>query len=109
MSGALSKLRKNRGTEVDIDGDKFQLRNMMIGELRRVDALPVELKPGFIVGCKLCTDGGDAPELPQGEGESDEEWAKRVMAEIADVSTAKITAIVSWSSKVPKVADIVKN
>jgi hypothetical protein len=109
MSETFKRLRKNRGTEVDIEDDKFHLRNMMIGELRRVDALPIELKPGFIVGCKLCTDDGAGPALPQQEGENDQDWATRVMTEIADVSTAKIAAIVTWSPKVPKTDDIVKN
>jgi hypothetical protein len=109
MSETFKKLRKNRGAEVDIEGDKFHLRNMMIGELRRVDALSNELKPGFIVGCKLCVDAGGEPELPQREGETDQAWAERVMAEIADVSTSKITAIVSWSSKTPTTAAVIKN
>lgn len=112
MSETFKKLRKKRGTPMELDGDTFYVRDLTLGELRRVDALAKEDKTGFVIGCALCTGVDGGPEIPQQEGETDSNWSKRVAKELEDVPTDKIRELcegASKSVKVPKTADIVKN
>lgn len=108
----LSKLRKKRGSAVTIDGDTFYVRALTLGELRRVDALPPDLKTGFVVGCTLCSGLEGEPEFPKLSDEDDRQWAQRVTDELADVPTDTIRSLsesVSKLGQTPKAADVVKN
>jgi hypothetical protein len=92
MSGVLNRLKKKRGFPVVIDGETYYVRSPTIGELRRLDVIPADLKTGFLVGCALCADAGGEPEIPKTE-DSDEAWAKRVLDELQDVPTETIRAL----------------
>lgn len=112
MSEVLNKLRKKRGSEIVINGDTFYARGLTLGELRRVDGLPNELKTGFVVGCTLFAENGTDQEFPQLPEENDIAWAERVTAELADVPTDTIREYserVANLGKVPNQADVVKN
>lgn len=112
MSETLNKLRKKRGSPVEINGDTFHVRGLTRGELRRAAELEADTKPAFLVGCALYADGGEQPEFPKQPEESDQDWAKRIAVELDDVPEEKVIAIitgVSNLSKVPKTADIIKN
>lgn len=112
MSDVLNKLRKKRGTDVEVNGDTFHVRGLTLGELRRIDALPNELKTGFVVGCTLFAENKVDAEFPQQPEESDAAWAGRVTEQLGDVPTDTIRELseqVAKIGKTPKQADVVKN
>lgn len=112
MSGVLNRLKRKRGFPVVIDDETYYVRSPTIGELRRLDAIPTDLKTGFLVGCTLCCGQDGSQESPQQDGESDEQWASRVMAELSDVPTETIRALsqgVASIGKIPSSESVVKN
>jgi len=93
MSSVLSRLKKKRGYPVEIDSETFFVRSLTSGELQRLDNLDAGYKTGFVVGCALCCEASGQQELPKAEGESDHDWATRVLSELADVPTETIRSL----------------
>lgn len=112
MSSVLSQLRKKHGFKVSLYGDDYYVRSMTLGELRRLDAMPVELKTAFMLGCALCENENGLPAIQKAESEDDKAWAARIADEVADVPTETIRALsqaVADIGKVPQPASIAKN
>ena len=112
MSKVFSNMRKKRCSAVTVNGDEYFIGSMDKGELRRLDALPSDLRTAFVMGCILRADATGAREVPQEESESDEDWARRVDKLTDDVPTETLRELAEAAAnlgKVPKQADVVKN
>lgn len=112
MSKVADRLRKKRGSPVEIDGETFYVRALTLGEHRRLAEMPDHLRTPFLIGCVLCVDAGGDPELPKLASETYEQWAERIAEPVDDIPTDTIRALsegVAALSKVPKPASILKN
>lgn len=112
MSKVLERLRKKRGTAVVIGDETFHVRSLTIGELRKLDLLSADDKTGFIVGCALCESGDGGRAIEQTPGESDADYAARVLGELSDVPTDAIRALSEGVARIgmtPKMETVIKN
>lgn len=103
----LEKLKTRRSYPVKIGDVDVKVRAMTIGELTEVDKISDSLKTGFVVGCCLCSEDGQPAftrrrtmeglevlsEGNVGADEAAEDFAKRVMDALNDVSTETLKEI----------------
>ena len=92
MSDVLNRLRKKRGSPINIDGETFYVRSLTIGELTQLDTINADERTGYVVGCALVNEDGSQV-IPKADSESSIDYAKRVLQELDDVPTANIKAI----------------
>lgn len=102
MSKAIDRLRKRGRWPVKLAEDTVYIRAMVKGEQREArEVSDDELRGYFIFGTILLEDDG-APSYPRVAGESPDDFAKRIDAEMADVpedhKMALLTALAKASS-----------
>lgn len=111
-SSILGKLRKKRGFPVSVQGEDYFIRSLTLGELRRLESLPVESKTAFALCCALCANAEGQPAFPKDDAEDDAKWAQRIADDISDVPTETIRALsqaVADIGKPTSPASIAKN
>lgn len=85
MSDVLDRYRKRRFRKATINGDEYTIRGMTRPEKRRVDALKdAELQDALSAAFVMLNDDGSFIFTPN-EGETDEDFAKRVAPQIEDI------------------------
>ena len=103
----LEKLKTRRSYPVKIGDVEIKVRAMTIGELNEVDKIADDLKTGFVMGSCLCDDAGQPAftrrrtmegleilsEGNVGVEEKAEDFARRVMDALTDISTETIKEI----------------
>jgi hypothetical protein len=113
MATMLERMRKRKCYEVPIGDEKVFVRALTLGELQSLDSLSPEMTTPFAIGCALVDDAGNQ-EIPRlvGTPESNEEFAKRTLLELDDVTGDVIKAITEAIRKLnaaPTVETLVKN
>lgn len=101
MSTILDRIKKRRCYPVEIAGGTVYVRALTRGELERVNKLPDELKTDFMIGCVLVEESGESV-IPRNDGESDEEFCRRVAGHTADTDSETVSTILGAVSKIGK-------
>jgi hypothetical protein len=122
VSKVLERLKKKRGSPVQIGDETYHVRTMTIGESRRMDRMVAALqrpddkhpeeRTGFMLGCCVCNDTNGEQAIPKGADETDAQWAVRVLDEFSDVPTETTTALLTGIANIGKPASldtIIKN
>lgn len=111
-SSILDRYRKRRWRKVTINGEEFTIRGMTKPDKRRVAAMPTpELQDALSAAFIMLND--DATFLfSQNEGETDEDFAKRVEVEIEDIPPETRYELANASirlDKYPPMENLIKN
>ena len=92
-STVLDRLRKKRGSPIEIDGEVFHVRSLTIGEMKRLNELNDTDKASFAIGCALVNaDGSQVIEQRQGD-QTDSQWAADVAKHLEDVPGSTVLAL----------------
>ena len=112
MASIIDKLKKRKCYTITIDGEAVKLRSLTFGELSRLEGLPSNEKPGFMLGCALLEDDSTRA-FSIADGETDAQFSKRVSDSIPDVPTDTLRAICDAVGKlaqnIPPQDTLVKN
>lgn len=93
MSNVLERLKKKRGSPVEIEGDTFYVRSLTIGEMKRLNELDDTAKVAFAIGCSLVNQDGSQVMPDKANGETDAEWSTRIGEQLVDVPGSTVLAI----------------
>ena len=108
----LTQIKKRRSYPIDINGDKVSIRALTLGELSTLDSLPLDLKPGFVIGSALLQEDGSREFVPN-EGEPPSDFSRRVTEACQDVPSDTIRLISEMANKlnhtVPTLENLRKN
>lgn len=104
MSNVLDRLRKKRGSPIEIDGEVFHVRSLTIGEMKRLNELNDTDKVSFAIGCSLVNQDGSQVLPDKLQAETDAEWSSRVATYLEDVPGSTVLALNEGIAKLIKPA-----
>lgn len=104
MATILEKLKNRRKYPVKIGDTEVFVRSLTIGELNAQDKLPNDLTSLFVVGSSLVNDDGSLF-YPRGNGESNEEYARRMQTELEFLGADDFLAIIQATQKLLQPVD----